>query len=151
MSIAVGVSMCKISTSIHVSDNTNTLPLRSLGALLLYLLDVTSTSKQQIDVCKHCWITTYQSIPANALHSSTAVMAVYSVYSSEQWNFKWLLTGLLLLSFTIRFRSITEIVCDEFGHRLLVPRTQHVKKSSLCKAAQGSCNPLCHFARTSWR
>ena len=80
---------------------------------------------------------------AKGLCSSTASITVFIVDSFSgicQWNFN-LLTR-LLLCVAIRFLSFAEIVHDEIGHGLLVPRTQRLKESSLCKAVQGSGNPL---------
>ena len=65
----------------------------------------------------------------------------FIVYSFSGILSDYLLTR-LLLCVAIRFLSFAEIVHDEIGHGLLVPRTQRLKESSLCKAVQGSGNPL---------
>ena len=78
---------------------------------------------------------------AKGLCSSTASITVFIVDSFSGILSGYLLTR-LLLCVAIRFLSFAEIVHDEIGHGLLVPRTQRLKESSLCKAVQGSGNPL---------
>ena len=79
-------------------------------------------------------------VPTSA-KSITASITVFIVDSFSGILSGYLLTR-LLFCVAIRFLSFAEIVHDEIGHGLLVPRTQRLKESSLCKAVQGSGNPL---------